>query len=174
MMLTMDQQKKVEENIGLVGKVMKDKVHGCFCRIYGYDDLFQIGCVGLCKAAATDRGGHFSTYAYDLIWHEICDALRYAARRENTEVPIVQAISLMTHEEDEAYSDIQFEIIQIRERAAPSIRKGIDAILLMDRGYSLREIGKRMDAAPNLVSAWASKARKHLKKTPLLAASGDR
>ena len=25
------------------------------------DDLFQIGCIGLCKAAATDKGGCFST-----------------------------------------------------------------------------------------------------------------
>jgi len=174
MMLTTDQQKRVEKNIGLVGKVMKDKVHGCFYRIYGYDDLFQIGCIGLCKAAATDRGGHFSTYAYDLIWHEICDALRYAARRENMEIPIVQAVPVKAHEEDEAYSDIRFEINRIRDGVSPSVRKGIDAILLMDRGYSLREIGKRMNAAPNLVSAWASKARKHLKKMTLLAASGDR
>lgn len=86
----------------------------------------------------------------------------------------MRAVPVTTHEEDEAYSDIRFEIIRIRERVSPSVRKGIDAILLMDRGYSLREIGKRMDAAPNLVSAWASKARKHLKKMPMLAASGDR
>lgn len=29
-----------------------------------YDDVFQIGCIGLCKAAAIDKGGTFSTYAY--------------------------------------------------------------------------------------------------------------
>ena len=28
MTLTTEQQKKVEENLGLVGKVIKDKVHG--------------------------------------------------------------------------------------------------------------------------------------------------
>ena len=43
-------------------------------RIYSHDDLYQIGCIGLCKAAATDKGGCFSTYAYRLIWNEICDA----------------------------------------------------------------------------------------------------
>ena len=48
--------------MGLVGKVIKDKVHGVNgLGIYTYDDLFQIGCIGLCKAAATDKGGCFST-----------------------------------------------------------------------------------------------------------------
>ena len=41
------QRKQVEENIGLVGKVIKDKVHGVNgLGIYTYDDLFQIGCIG--------------------------------------------------------------------------------------------------------------------------------
>ncbi len=57
--LTAEQRVKVEENMGLVGRVIQDCVHtldkGC---IYDYDDLFQIGCVGLCKAAQTDRPGH--------------------------------------------------------------------------------------------------------------------
>ena len=62
--------------MGLVGKVIKDKVHGLGqAGMLSYDDLFQIGCIGLCKAAATDKGGTFSTYAYRLIWNEICDAL---------------------------------------------------------------------------------------------------
>ena len=54
--LTNEQQIKVEENMGLVGKVIQDCVHtlGTGC-IYDYDDLFQIGCIGLCKAAQTDQ-----------------------------------------------------------------------------------------------------------------------
>lgn len=73
------QRKQVEENIGLVGKVIKDKVHGVNgLGIYTYDDLFQIGCIGLCKSAATDKGGCFSTYAYRLIWNRnlLCANLR--------------------------------------------------------------------------------------------------
>ena len=54
--LTKEQRVKVEENMGLVGKVIGDCVHtldkGC---IYTCDDLFQTGCIGLCKAAQTDR-----------------------------------------------------------------------------------------------------------------------
>ena len=75
MKLTAEQQRKAEENMGLVGKVIADKVHGTYFGRYTREDLFQIGCIGLCKAAATDKGGCFSTYAYRLIWNEICTAL---------------------------------------------------------------------------------------------------
>ena len=52
MTLTQPQQRKVEQNLGLVGKVIKDKVHNPGQNsIYSYDDLYQIGCIGLCKAA---------------------------------------------------------------------------------------------------------------------------
>ena len=58
MTLTQPQQRKVEQNLGLVGKVIKDKVHNPGQNsIYSYDDLYQIGCIGLCKAAYSDKGG---------------------------------------------------------------------------------------------------------------------
>ena len=60
----------IEENIGLV--------HACAGRFRGkgieYDDLFQAGCVGLCKAAEgfdPDKGYAFSTYAVPTILGEI-------------------------------------------------------------------------------------------------------
>ena len=44
MTLTQSQQRKVEQNLGLVGKVIKDKVHNPGQNsIYSYDDLYQIG-----------------------------------------------------------------------------------------------------------------------------------
>lgn len=98
MILTAEQREKVEQNIRLVQKVINDKVHGPYqLGIYTYDDIFQIGCIGLCKAAATDKGGTFSTYAYRLIWNEICDALIYSTRRQATElssdmIPLVAEI----------------------------------------------------------------------------------
>ena len=56
-------KKIVGANMGLVGRVIQDKIHGAYqLGIYTYDDIFQIGCIGLCKAAATDKGGCFSTY----------------------------------------------------------------------------------------------------------------
>ena len=55
MQLTEEQRVIAEENMGLVGKVIGDKVRSLNQGInYSYDDLFQIGCIGLCKAAASD------------------------------------------------------------------------------------------------------------------------
>lgn len=78
--LTELQRRKVEENLGLVGLVIKERVHGIDqIGIFSYDDLFQIGTIGLCKAVQTDRPGKgaFSTYAYRLIYNEIMTQLDY-------------------------------------------------------------------------------------------------
>ena len=59
-------------------------------------------------------------------------------------------------------------IRRARTAAVPTVQKGIDAMLMMQEGYSSREIGARMGATPNLVTAWVSKARKYLKEYPEL------
>lgn len=67
MRLTSEQQEKVTQNVRLVHKVINDK--GCSVNqpgIYSYEDLFQIGCIGLCKAAATDQGAPFQPTLTDL------------------------------------------------------------------------------------------------------------
>lgn len=172
MTLTVEQQRKAEENMGLVHQVIKDKVHGYGqWGFYTYDDLFQIGCIGLCKAAATDKGGTFSTYAYRLIWHEICDALIQSTKRYADEVvadvtPYISA----EPESGEFMSGLRMDLSQAlssAKRDAPlSTAKGIDAMILMSWGYTSSEIGERMGASAKLVFAWVSKARKFLKKRP--------
>lgn len=63
-------QDMIQNNIGLV--------HSCAGKLKGrgieYDDLFQAGCMGLCKAADAfdhDRGVRFSTYAVPVILGEM-------------------------------------------------------------------------------------------------------
>ena len=75
--------------MGLIGKVLKDKLHeSSALGVYTHEDLFQIGCVGLCKAVAEDKKtGCFSTFAYRLIWNEICDALVLGNRYAMHEAP---------------------------------------------------------------------------------------
>ncbi len=168
--LTVEQRVKVEENMGLVGRVIQDCVHtldkGC---IYDYDDLFQIGCVGLCKAAQTDRPGHkgaFSTYAYLLIRNEIYTQLEYATRRgrelatDPYELPC--AILDEALEEQEACRDLMRLLDWAEETATGTAAKGIRAIRMRIEGYSCREIGEQLGSPANHVSAWIAKARKHL------------
>ena len=139
------------------------------------EDLFQVGCIGLCKAAATDKGGTFSTYAYRLIWHEICDELVKANRQVNREVLEENELSSTNVAPDEEQRtelnlDVFRELLSAKEVAPPHVVKGIDAMILMAKGYTCREIGEKMGATDNLVSAWVSKARKFMKGRPQSAA----
>ena len=172
MKLTREQQRKVEENLGLVHKVINDKVHGPYqLGIYTRDDLYQIGCIGLCKAAATDKGGNFSTYAYRLIWNQICDALIYSTRRQALEMSCDE----IPHQAEapDQFSETAMVLDAALDRAEaaapPSTAKGIKALRLMAQGYTCREIGNQMGASDKLVCAWISKARKFLKARPEIA-----
>lgn len=173
MKLNAEQQKKVEDNLGLVNKVINDKVHGpYYLGMYTRDDLFQIGCIGLCKAAATDKGGNFSTYAYRLIWNQICDALIYSTRRMGIETPC-DTLPVMP-EEIEDIAGIGYGVEELLDKAEaaapPSTAKGIRALRLMAEGYTCKEIGEQYNASDKLVCAWMSKARKFLRNRPDIAA----
>ena len=168
MKLTLEQQEKVRSNLGLVGKVIEDKVHSIHeGRLYSYDDLFQIGSIGLCKAAASDKGGCFSTYAYRLIWHEICDALIGSTRKLEKETlsedGIVYEPGLPLDPALEYDSDIYDAIEKASETANAGIAKGIKALLMMNKGYTAREIGEEMGCKPNSITALVSKAKKYLR-----------
>lgn len=167
MKLNLEQQKKVEDNMGLVGKVIKDKVRDMnSIPGYSYDDLFQIGCIGLCKAVATDKGGTFSTYAYRLIWNEICDALAHSSRKYSKEDSTDDVKASYLQREDDTNTDARIELFDIIQKAklnaSPSVALGIDALLLMNNGYTAKEIGKYYGKSTNIVTALVSKARKYL------------
>ena len=175
MKLTVQQQKLVEDNIGLVGKVIRDKVHGVNQMVfYTYDDIFQIGCIGLSKAAATDNGGTFSTYAYRLIWNEICDALIYASRRVSKEELTDDFTSVCKSETAAQYNNTYIEIYDVinkaKSKASPSVAMGIDAFILMNQGNHAKEIGKRFGKTANTITALVSKAKKYLRQYPELRA----
>lgn len=88
MTLTNEQQCMVEDNMGLVRAVLSRCVNSPGSTgIYSYDDLFQIGCMGLCEAVVQYRPGRaaFSTYAYAAIRNRIYNALTYATYRREKE-----------------------------------------------------------------------------------------
>lgn len=169
--LTTEQRVKVEENMGLVGKVIGDCVHtldkGC---IYTYDDLFQIGCIGLCKAAQTDRSGHenaFSTNAYCLIRNEIYTQLEYATRRSREQAtdPAELPCGVLDDslEERDACRELMGLLDRAEATATGTTAKGIRAIRMRIDGYSSKEIGRQLGAPANHVTAWISKARNHIR-----------
>lgn len=170
MMLTLEQQKKVEENMGLVGKVISDKVHEPNrVGLHSYEDLFQIGCIGLCKAAATDKGGTFSTYAYRLIWNEICDALIYSSYRQKRETTLELERYVNVHGDDTAFDKIEQRLVVrtgitlAKGCATPFMKVCIDVCLRMSAGEPSKEIAREMGITANQVTAYASKGKKFLR-----------
>lgn len=175
MNLTLQQRQIVETNMGLVGKVIKDKVHALTnTGVYDYDDLYQIGCMGLCKAAATDKGtGAFSTYAYRLIWNEICDALIKATRIDRYEtnldpVDLFQAARENFPVDELISCELQLVMEQAKQRAKGVTAKGIVCLQLSAEGLSSTEIAEQFCAEPATVRMWMTKARRFLQAQPEL------
>jgi len=168
MRLTDEQRILVEQNTGLVWQVIKDKIHNISgIGIFTYQDLFQIGCVGLCKAAASYNpgAGKFSTYAYVSIRNEIFGALAKATTHKKYECSLIQDAMPADALPDDNAGEIQQMLDSALTHASGVTAKGITAIRLLAQGYSCREIGERMGgASANNVAAWVSRARRFLSK----------
>jgi len=137
--------------------------------VYTKEDLYQIGCIGLCKAVKTDKAGHsaaFSTYASRLIRNEIYDALEYSTRHgreQATDPDNLPPAQLADEFEQHTLRDALFVLLdQAEVSATGTVAKGIWAIRLLAQGYTSREIGERFDVPANHVTAWVAKARKYL------------
>lgn len=171
--MTQEQRKIVEDNMGLVGKVIKDKVRQLGqSGIPSYDDLFQTGCIGLIKAAMTDKGGTFSTYAYRLIWNEICDELIRNTRLVLNEQP-ADTIEILTKSSEQLTDPLETHELrhilqQAKEQAPGGVAIGIDCLKLSVQGYSSQEIGSIIGADSGTVRMWMTRARKYLKRIPEL------
>ena len=145
--LTKEQRIKVEENMGLVGKVIHTaSIHWARGAMFGYDDLFQIGCLGLCKAAQTDKPGHtvaFSTYAYRLIRNEIYTELERATRRgrevatDPAELPCT-VLDDDIPEQREACMSLLQRLERAEAEATGVTAKGFQAIRMLMDGYTNR------------------------------------
>lgn len=166
--LTGAEQRRVEENMGLVGQVIKDCVHQYSNGVYDYDDLKQIGYMGLCKAVLTDKPGRgeFSTYAYIIIRNELYSALEYSTRRgaevatDPAELPCIGSGESL--EQQLVCGDLLGRLERAEASSSGVAAKGFQAIRLLAQGYNSREIGKQFGVQANHVTAWVAKARKQL------------
>lgn len=78
--LTQEQRELVEKNLTVIDCVIRSCVHANnnICGME-YDDLYQIGAIGLCKAASRYKQckqAAFSTYVFHVVKNTIIDYLR--------------------------------------------------------------------------------------------------
>lgn len=180
------ERKLTEDHLSIVAKVIQTLT--CGCRYVSYDerqDLLQIGNLALCKAAMNYDGNRpFETYAKVVIRNAIYDYWR-SLQKERTYTCSMDAIA--DNETDTSYqqlladtSSLQnweqehnlrsiYEYLQTLQNVnCTTIKKGIQALLLQQNGYSSQEISKHYGVPASHVRAWKSKARKYLQQDATL------
>lgn len=182
------ERKLTENHLSIVAKVIQTLT--CGCRYVSYDerqDLLQIGNLALCKAAMNYDGNRpFETYAKVVIRNAIYDYWR-SLQKERTYTCSMDAIA--DNETDTSYqqlladtSSLQnleqehnlrsiYEYLQTLQNVnCTTIKKGIQALLLQQNGYTSQEIPKHYGVPASHVRAWKSKARKYLQQDATLYA----
>lgn len=182
------ERKLTEDHLSIVAKVIQTLT--CGCRYVSYDerqDLLQIGNLALCKAAMNYDGNRpFETYAKVVIRNAIYDYWR-SLQKERTYTCSMDAIA--DNETDTSYqqlladtSSLQnleqehnlrsiYEYLQTLQNVnCTTIKKGIQALLLQQNGYTSQEISKHYGVPASHVRAWKSKARKYLQQDATLYA----
>ena len=158
----------VEGNLNIVYQVIKDQIRGSKkIGIFTYEDLVQIGRVGLCKAARSYKPtkAKFNTYAYTVIRNELFDTLEYASVHKVPETSEDFDVAMYTtpfYDEYEGEMGLESLLNTLQSNTTGIVSKGIKALLLNAQGLSYKEIGEMFNTTANNATAWASKARKYL------------
>ncbi len=171
--LNESQQVLVEENLNLVDILLRTKIHPNQ-RIRGmeYDELYQCGCLALCKAAATYDGRvKFRTYAGTVVVNAMIDQCRSARRQYDhtlsSDIPLADGETGFADcfpdpqtVEDALMSEELTKILrEAKTTHHGAVLRGIEAIELQLKGYSGAEIARMYGVKNNNVTSWISKAR---------------
>ncbi len=164
----------VEKNMGLVHDAIKHYVDSASIRgILSYEDLYQIGIIGLMAAAEsfdTVKGVEFSTYAETTIRNHLYNAcakeMRFYKRNLQYEAEIKNESDLASYSEDfgELSASVKQALDEIKNNSKSWTVKGIEALELVIDGYSYTEIAKILDTTPENIKALIHRTRKLLKE----------
>lgn len=182
--ISLGQHRLIEASLPLVGWTVR-RYFTCKENVVGlsYDDLFQEGCIGLCKAVSDydSTRGEFDTFAVSVIRNHLIDYCRYlTADVRNVPTCSLEEITengwegndtgiraqTATDAESELLSDLcASRFLETRKRHYDgSARMGIEALeLKVLGGYGVTDIAKQYKAKPNLVGAWMSRAIKRIR-----------
>lgn len=174
--LNEEQKRMVEENLKIIDCV----IWKCIFfnnRVCGmeYDDIYQVGAVGMCKAALHYRpcsNAVFSTYAFRVIRNTIFDYLRSLnAKQEAFQKFISETDDYIDQlQDEEALTNELYEkevmqaLRETKGRYSGTARKGIEAIEMKMQGYSGKDIAAMYSVKTNYITACIFRAQKYLKK----------
>lgn len=172
-------QALVEKNLYLVTKVIRGlSISNSSIPEMNADELYQIGCLALCKAAIHfDEKRPFEPYAKTVIRNALLDqyrlAMRYHQRTcsiydstpDTDEIPMETLLRSRTgNPESEVLEAETAAYLRMLEGQATGIMsKGIATILLTAKGYNSTDIAQHFGVQPNHIRAWKSKAAAKLR-----------
>ena len=180
--LTKEQQEMVTENLAVVRWTIRESFHvNETIYGFGYDDLYQEGCIWLCHAAASYNPAlsKFPTYAKKVVRNGLTSYCREQCRRERrfTRLGIgehgeLTADGAVLEQADDFESRISMlEVMQLLESRTNDYhgvaRLGIQALELKIKGMSITEIAKLYNVPPSHVGSWIPRSRQKLRKDPL-------
>lgn len=171
--LTVAQRRLVEENLTIVERVLRFDIQTNPCVAgLGYEDLYQEGCVWLCKAVLTfdPARGSFTPYARRVVQNGLFGYCRSLMGKQSRMVPLgeMESAALAALEVQHSVSCVNECETSMLLAAAESqysgiSRKGVHALALQVSGMPLTAVSVRMSAPPNHVSAWISRAVQKLR-----------
>ena len=168
-----EQRKMVENYMDVIARVIW-KCNRINPHVFGmeYDDIYQIGAIGLCKAAMSYRPmgtATFSTYAFRVIRNTIYDYLRSLnTKQEAFQRFLAEADNYMERQQNEMLENELYEkdvlqaLEETKERYSDTARKGIEAIEMKMKGCSGKDIAERYCVNANYITACVSRAQKYL------------
>jgi len=179
--LNADQKILVEKNLSVVrfaihkNIIVNDNLYG-----FEYDDLYQEGCIWLCKAALSyneSRDVKFATYAEKVVTNGLRTYCRLMCGKQKHHVslpvqtdPDTDDFSLEQIPADDPLDkifeeqDIFLLLQNCKRQYTGTARLGIEAIEWKVKGFSGAEIARMYNVKPNLVGAWISRAAARLKQ----------
>lgn len=170
-----DQRRLVEQNLAVIEKVIWKSIR-FDNQNYGleYDDLYQVGAIGLCKAAVAYEkwdNATFETYAYRVVRNEMLDHIRNVMKKKAAHSKFIsdaeQLLAYQKHLNIEHEIRDKFAIqalIDSKTRYSNTTQTGIDALTLRLQGYNGSDIAEKYSVKPNYVSACISRAVKYLRE----------
>ena len=177
------QQDLVAQNLAIVHWVIHDYIHvnPVICGLE-YDDLFQEGCIWLCKAATTyqdDGRAQFSTYAKRVVRNglfaycgKVCEKSKNYSRLIPGEHGELAADGETVPPETDDF-DAQLSLIETLSLLESSkqdydgvAQLGIEALALKIQGMRVTDIAKIYKVPPSHVGAWISRSIAKLRNDP--------
>ena len=183
--LTREQQELVENHLSLVYWAIMESIHvNETIYGFGYEDLYQEGCIWLCHAATTYNPARslFPTYARKIVRNGLLSYCRQMCFRQRRFTYLTVGLhgelladgELVTPPDD---FHVQVNMIETLDLLASAEKKyqgvtklGIEALKLKLKGMSVSEIADLYHVPPPHVGAWISRATQKLRKdTPFLS-----